>query len=131
MSFVADERRSSGRCEKVLLVLLGFSDRNPGISRILMGDALTGETDRLRTRIGQFFDRVETQFKQIVREGQASAELSSDLDAAAAANLLLALAEGRINQFVRSGFKRSPLERWESQWEVLQATLFRPAEVPA
>lgn len=128
---LADERRSAARCEKIMLVLLGFSDRNPGISRILMGDALTGETERLRVRIGQFYDRVETQFKQILREGQAGAELSPRLDVAAVANLLLAVAEGRVNQFVRSGFKRSPLERWETQWEVLHGALLQPGAVPA
>ncbi len=126
---LADERRAVPRCEKVLLVLLGFSDRNPGISRILMGDALTGETDRLRARIGQFYDRVETQFRQIIREGQATGELTAEQDAVPLANLLLALAEGRMNQFVRSGFKRSPLEHWDAQWALLREHLF--ANLPA
>ncbi len=126
---VADERLTANRCEKILAVLLGFSDRNPGITRILMGDALTGETDRLRTRIGQFFDRVETQFKQVLREGQAAGETPADLPVSAVANLLLAAAEGRMNQFVRSGFSRSPLEHWEEQWALLRAGLLEPATV--
>ncbi|SCZ61970.1 nucleoid occlusion factor SlmA [Thiohalomonas denitrificans] len=124
---VADERQVANRCEKILLVLLGFSDRNPGITRILMGDALTGETDRLRARIGQFFDRVETQFKQALREGQAAGDAATDLPVSAVANLLLATAEGRMNQFVRSGFTRSPLEHWEQQWNLLRAALLEPA----
>lgn len=124
---LADERRGIPRCEKILLVLLGFSDRNPGISRILMGDALTGETDRLRVRIGQFYDRIETQFRQVLREAQATGELSTHLDVGALANLLLALAEGRMNQFVRSGFKRSPLEHWDAQWAMVRAGLLETA----
>ena len=124
---VADERQVTNRCEKILLVLLGFSDRNPGITRILMGDALTGETDRLRTRIGQFFDRIETQFKQALREGQAAGDAAEDLPVSAVANLLLATAEGRMNQFVRSGFTRSPLEHWEEQWVLLRTGLFETA----
>ncbi|WP_303901576.1 nucleoid occlusion factor SlmA [Thiohalomonas denitrificans] len=124
---VADERQVTNRCEKILLVLLGFSDRNPGITRILMGDALTGETERLRTRVGQFFDRIETQFKQALREGQATGDTATDLPVPAVANLLLATAEGRMNQFVRSGFTRSPLEHWDQQWELLRAALLEPA----
>jgi TetR/AcrR family transcriptional regulator len=121
---LAEERSAARRCEKILGVLLGFSDRNPGITRILMGDALTGETERLRTRISQLFDRVEIQFKQVLREGQAVGELPPDAPIAALANLLLGLAEGRMHQFVRSGFKRSPLEQWEEQWFLLGASLF-------
>lgn len=121
---LADERSAARRCEKILRVLLAFSDRNPGITRIMMGDALTGETERLRTRIGQFFDRVETQFKQVLREGQATGEVAPEAPVAAVANMLLGLAEGRLHQYVRSGFKRSPLEQWEEQWRLLSLGLF-------
>lgn len=120
---LSDERRSTQRCERILLVLLGFSDRNPGMTRILMGDALTGETERLRQRIAQFFDRIETQFKQVLREGQAANEIDKEKEVAALANLLLSVAEGRMNQFVRSGFKRSPLEKWDEQWLLIQRSM--------
>ncbi len=122
---LADEANCAARCEKVMVVLLGFSARNPGISRILMGDALTGETSRLRQRIGQFFDRVEMQFKQILREGELAGQLNGKQHAAATAGLLLAVAEGRMNQYVRSSFKRSPLQEWDEQWKLLAASLFR------
>lgn len=128
---LADEPQASARCEKMLGIILAFSDRNPGITRILMGDALTGETERLRSRIGQFFDRLETQFKQVLREGQMAGRLSTQLPVAAVANLLLAFAEGRMNQFVRSGFKRSPLDGWEQQWRILSASLFEDSPVSA
>ena len=121
---LADERHVAGRCEKILTVLLGFSARNPGITRIIMGDALVGETERLRTRIGQFFDRIETQLKQVLREGEMTGDLPTGSNAAAMANLLLAVAEGRMNQFVRSGFKRPPLEQWDQQWPMLATAVF-------
>jgi TetR/AcrR family transcriptional regulator len=119
---MADERSAVGRCEKIELVLLGFSARNPGMTRILIGDALTGENERLRGRVGQFFDRLETQFKQVLREGAAVGEVSAE-GINATANLLLAVAEGRMNQFVRSGFKRPPTELWSEQWAQLALML--------
>jgi len=112
------------RCEHILSMLLSFSSRNPGLSRILVGDALTGEHDRLRTRISQFYDRLEMQLKQILREAEVKNELPVGHPSTAIANLLLAIAEGRMNQFVRSGFKLSPLERWEQQWQLLTVTFF-------
>jgi TetR/AcrR family transcriptional regulator len=122
---ITDEKSAAGRCEKIMLVLLGFSARNPGISRILVGDALTGETERLRQRIGQFFDRIESQFKQILREAELAGELRGKQQVAATANLLLAVAEGRMNQYVRSGFKRSPMQEWDEQWSLLTGTVFK------
>ncbi len=112
------------RCQQLLVVLLGFSAKNPGLSRILVGDALTGEHDRLRVRITQFYDRLETQLKQILREAESKNELPVGHPSTAIANLLLATAEGRMNQFVRSGFQQSPLERWEQQWALLSVSLF-------
>lgn len=122
---LAEEKDSASRCEKIMMVLLGFSARNPGISRILMGDALTGETERLRQRIGQFFDRIEVQLKQILREGELAGQLRGKQHVAATANLLLAVAEGRINQYVRSSFKKSPLAEWDDQWSLLAENIFR------
>jgi len=70
-----DQPTAQARCEAILGVLLGFAARNPGLSRILVGDALTGENERLRTRIMQFYDRLETQLKQILREAESKGEL--------------------------------------------------------
>ncbi|MBL1278454.1 MAG: nucleoid occlusion factor SlmA [Ectothiorhodospiraceae bacterium] len=115
---------AAARCEHILRMLLSFSSRNPGLSRILVGDALTGEHDRLRLRISQFYDRLETQLKQVLREAEVKGELPVGHPSTAIANLLLAAAEGRMNQFVRSGFTLSPLERWEQQWQLLSTTFF-------
>lgn len=121
---LADEKDVVARCEKIMAVLLGFSARNPGITRILVGDALVGETERLRVRVGQFYDRIETQFKQVLREGELAGRLPSGAPVAAMAGLLVAAAHGRMAQFVRSGFRRSPLELWEQQWLLLARGLF-------
>lgn len=114
----------SARCEHLLTMLLSFSLRNPGLTRILVGDALTGEHERLRLRITQFYDRLETQLKQILREAEGKNQLPVGHPSTAIANLLLAIAEGRMNQFVRSGFQQSPLERWDQQWQLLAGSLF-------
>ena len=113
------------QCEQTLTLLLTFCLRNAGISRLLTGDALTGETERLHARVLQFFDRFETELKQILRDAELRQGLRTTLPIALAANLLLATAEGRISQFVRSGFRRSPVEYWPEQWRVLGASLFR------
>ena len=118
-----EEVSSLKRCENILSLLLGFSERNPGLTRILSGDILTGETERLRVRVGQFYERLETQLKQVLREGEMNNEFTLTVPVQSQANLLLAVAEGRIVQFVRSGFKRSPLENWSNQWASL-ASIF-------
>ncbi|MCK4864129.1 MAG: nucleoid occlusion factor SlmA [Gammaproteobacteria bacterium] len=117
-----EEESAIKRCENILSLLLGFSERNPGLTRILTGDVLTGETERLRLRVSQFFERLETQIKQVLREGEMNKELTLTAPVQAQANLLLAVVEGRIIQFVRSGFKRSPIEHWNSQWALLART---------
>lgn len=115
-----DEPNAIGRCEKILGLVLGFAERNPGISRLMTGDVLTGETERLRTRIGQFYERLETQLKQILREGNMNKELDCGEQVGVLANILLSVIEGRIQQFVRSGFKRMPTEHWPEQWRLLK-----------
>ena len=121
---LAEEADAPRRCERILTMLLTFSDRNPGITRVLLGEALVGENERLRVRVSQFFDRFETQLKQILREGEQVADLGLRASVAAIANLLMAVVEGRMMQFSRSGFERSPLESWDSQWPALQVGLF-------
>jgi TetR/AcrR family transcriptional regulator len=126
---LTEEVDAAARCEKILGLLLAFAERNPGISRILTGDVLAGETERLRTRVAQLYDRLETQLKQILREAEIREGQRTSLPVAVAANLLMAAAEGRIGQFVRSEFKRRPTEHWADQWPVLMEGFFRPARV--
>ena len=115
---------AASQCEKILTLLLTFVERNPGITRLLTGDALAGETPRLRQRVQQLFDRLEVQLKQVVREAEVKESLRTHVPAAVAANMMLAMAEGRIAQFVRSDFKRLPTEHWPSQWKVFITDFF-------
>lgn len=120
-----EEPGAAMRCEKMVMLLLAFTERNPGITRILTGDALAGETDRLHQRVAQLFDRFETQLKQVLREAEMREGLRPTIPLNAAANLLMATAEGRISQYVRSGFKRTPTSDWPKQWEQLMSGFFR------
>ena len=126
---LTDESSAAKRCEGVLFLILTFADKNPGLTRILAGDALAGETDRLRIRVAQIYDRIESQLKQILREAQIREGLGTSIAAPALANLLLAWCQGRMNEYVRSGFQRSPLESWETQWEYLRRNLLIPADL--
>ena len=112
-------------CNRILLLLLGFCERNPGITRILHGEALLGESERLHLRVAQLFDRIETQLRTALREAEIKEQQRPTILLADAAGMLLATAEGRIAQFVRSGFKRSPTQGWDQQWELLTANLMR------
>ena len=114
-----DEKSAIVRCEKILGLVLGFAQKNPGLTRLLVGDVLVGETERLRKRIEKFYERLETQLKQVLREGQAAKELDSELLVSEQANLLTSVVQGRILQFVRSEFSALPLEYWSRQWPLL------------
>lgn len=127
---LTEEPDAISRCYRILTLLLTFAERNPGITRLLTGDALTGETDRLHSRIQQLFDRLETQLKQIFREAEITENLRPTTTITTAANMILSLAEGRISQFVRSGFSRRPTEQWQEQWSVMMAGFFREVQVP-
>jgi TetR/AcrR family transcriptional regulator len=121
---LSEESTAEGRCGQTVLLLLTFAERNPGITRILTGDPLAGETDRLRERVGQFFERLETQLRQILREGELREGHPPTMPINTAANLLLVVAEGRISQFVRSDFTRRPTEGWDEQWDALRRIVF-------
>ena len=124
---LSEEQAAAARCEKMLVLLLVFAERNPGLTRILTGDALAGETERLHVRVTQLFDRYETQLKQVIRDAEMREGLRPSIPLPAAANLLIAAAEGRLSQYVRSGFKRLPTTDWDSQWGLLIAGFFREA----
>jgi TetR/AcrR family transcriptional regulator len=118
-----DDQNAITRCEKISTLLLGFSAKNPGISSILVGTALTGETERLHQRVNQFFERLETQFRQILRERELTLTEAGGRPVNETANLLVVVIEGHMQQFVRSSFKQSPLSGWDKQWPLLAAIL--------
>ena len=123
---INEEDNAEVRCHNILLLLLTFCDKNPGMTRLLTGDALAGETERLRERIAQFFSRLESQLKQVLREAQIRENLKTTISPTVLANLLLASVEGRLAQFVRSEFKVSPLDNWDTQWNFLSKNLLEP-----
>ena len=119
-----DEPTTIGKCGQSIFLLLTFAERNPGITRILTGDPLAGEPGRLRIRVAQFFERFETQLRQVLRESELREGTRPQLETQAAANLMMAAAEGRISQFVRSDFARLPTHNWEVQWQAMTRAIF-------
>ena len=122
-----EEKNTQVRVAKVIFLLLGFADRNPGITRVLLGDALVGERERLHERVQQFFERIDVQLRQILREAQLRQDASLRTTPEAAAGLLTAFVEGRMQQFLRSRFSEASLSGWEADWGVLSHGLFDPA----
>jgi len=119
----SEHESTHARIEHAMTLILTFSEKNPGMCRILTGDALAGETERLRIRVAQFFERLETQLKQMLREAEIRDDKVTSIEAGAAANLLLAFVEGRIRQYVRSEFTNKPLNNWPLQWSFLSNNL--------
>jgi TetR/AcrR family transcriptional regulator len=120
-----DFQKADMRCEQTITLVLTFAEKNPGMCRLLSGDALAGETDRLRQRIHQFFERLETQFKQILREAELREQKVTCMPLSASANLLTALIEGRIRQYVRTEFSVKPTQYWPEQWQLISQQLLR------
>jgi TetR/AcrR family transcriptional regulator len=107
------EREGSGaaQAQKIIAVLLQFGEKNPGMTRVMVGDALVFEHERLLTRMNQFFDRIESALRQALRSAaDASGSATPTVDANAQASALTAFAVGRLQRYARSGFKRSPTE---------------------
>ena len=97
--------------KKILTVLLQFGEKNPGMARVMVGDALVFEHERLLLRMNQFFDRIESQLRQGLRAAaEVAGSVTPTVDANAQASVLTAFAVGRLQRFTRSGFKRSPTE---------------------
>ena len=119
-----EHKQTESRVELILQMLLVFADRNPGMCRILTGDALQGEQERLRERVALLFDKLELQLRQCLRERKLREGKGFAQDEGELANLLLALCEGKIHQFVRSGFSRLPSQHFAAQWALLRQSLF-------
>jgi TetR/AcrR family transcriptional regulator len=97
------------KLRRMLTVLLQFAERNPGMVRVMVGDALVFENDRLQQRMNLFFDKVEAGLRQVLREATADSSTPT-VDAQVKASLALSFVLGRLQRFARSGYKRSPLE---------------------
>ncbi|MGL6111717.1 MAG: nucleoid occlusion factor SlmA [Rubrivivax sp.] len=107
------EREASGaeQTQRIVAVLLQFGEKNPGMTRVMVGDALVFEHERLTARMNLFFDRVESQLRQTLRlAAEAAGSSTPTVDAQALASALTALTVGRLQRYARSGFKRLPTE---------------------
>ena len=118
LNMISSEQISaSSKCEKISKLVLTFAEKNPGISRILAGDALWGENERLRFRVNQLFDRIEVQIKQILREDRYTNDNNVTTHPNISADIFMSFIEGKIAQFVRSDFSKSPTEGFDLKWK--------------
>ena len=114
---IEEEPDVLARLRQIAQLLLGFAEKNPGIAAILHGSALVGETERLRTRVGQIFERIETQLRQILRED--SLKSARRIAVNDTVGVVVAYVEGRVAHFVRSDFAALPLAQFDTQWTLL------------
>ena len=123
-TIINDEPDAVSQCYRILSLVVAFCQKNPGITRILNGDALAIENERLHSRVAQFFDRLEAQLKQALREAEIRDGLKLRVPVSVAANLMLVCVEGRISQYVRSDFKTSPNDNWSEHWALITSAIF-------
>ena len=119
-----EDRETRQRSARILYLMLAFAERNPGIVRVLLGDALMGEHERLHDRIEAFFGRLQTQLRQVLRESQMREDIQLAVTPEAAAEMLVIYVEGRMRQFLRTRFQTTPLSNWEAEWRTLDAGIF-------
>ena len=121
----ADESDGNRQADQLVEMLLAFAEKNPGMVRVMTGDALVGEHERLQARMNQFFDRFESTLKQSLRLASGSASesgaKSGDSDIAAQAGAMLRYVIGSLHQFAKSGFTRKPTESFIAQRRYLAA----------
>jgi len=100
---------------RIVGLVLQFAERNPGMVRVLIGDALLHEHERLQARMNQFFDRIESTLRQCLRPAAGALGSSTPtLEAQVAASVLMSFMQGRLQRFVRTGFRRLPTEHLEA-----------------
>src|SRR5471032_913744 len=107
-----EETDAMKQIESTVTTLLGFAQKNPGMTRVLIGDALVNEDERLQARVNQLVDHLEASLRQSARLAVGAGTLPSDWDVNAYANAVIAFVIGRWHQFAKSGFKRAPMEGW-------------------
>jgi TetR/AcrR family transcriptional regulator len=115
----AKEESGLKQVEAVIASLLRFAQKNRGLTRVLVGDALVHENPRLQARINQLLDRLGATLKQCLKVAAAQGALSAEHDFGAHADMLVCYTLGRWQRFVKSGFKDDPLAQWPAQWPLL------------
>jgi len=115
----SEEQSGLRQTEAIIAMLLGFAQKNRGMTRVLIGDALVTEDEALQARINQIHDRIEAALKQALRFAVTQKEIAGDVDLPAQANALMSFVAGRWHQYAKSGFRRDPAEFWQRQWKQL------------
>lgn len=118
-----DEKETLNRLKLIVQLILGFGERNPGLTRILTGHALMFEQDRLQDRINQLFERIEVQLRLVMRERKLREGEAFLTDETLLASQLLAFCEGLLSRFVRSEFRFKPTTDFDTRWPLLAAQL--------
>ncbi|KEY56527.1 nucleoid occlusion factor SlmA [Serratia sp. DD3] len=118
-----DEKETLNRLRLIMLLLLGFAERNPGLTRIITGHALMFEQDRLQGRINQLFERIEAQLRQVLKERKLREGKGFNVDETLLASQLLAFCEGLFSRYIRSEFRYSPTQDFDARWPLLAAQL--------
>ncbi|MEM7467843.1 MAG: nucleoid occlusion factor SlmA [Pseudomonadota bacterium] len=111
----AESQDLDWKCERICVLVMTFAVKNPGITRLLMGDVLVGEKERLRKRTAQFFARLAVEIKQTIRIA-----MPREKRAAVLAELMITYLDGRLAKFVRSEFAEDPMASWEAHWVYLK-----------
>ncbi|NWO05013.1 MAG: nucleoid occlusion factor SlmA [Alteromonadaceae bacterium] len=112
------------RLQQMVHLVLVFAERNPGLCSVLTGDALMGEDETLRKRASQFFERLETQIRQALKEGEIRQGLSPRTTSARGADFVMVFLEGRIQRFVRSSFARLPTSDFDEAWGLVSESVW-------
>lgn len=115
----AEQVQGLQQVEHILAMLLNFAQRNRGMTKVLTGDALVNENERLQLRINQLHDKIEAALKQALRVAATQQQLDATADFGGLANVLLCYIIGRWQQFAKSGFTREPMAHWAQQWPML------------
>jgi TetR/AcrR family transcriptional regulator len=115
------ETDPAARTRKLVVMVLQFGEKNPGMTRVMVGDALVFENDRLQERMNQFFDKLESSLKQSLRDAAAAGAATPTVDAQVRASVIVAFMAGRLQRFARSGFKRLPSEHLEASLATILA----------
>ncbi|MEZ2694043.1 nucleoid occlusion factor SlmA [Hafnia alvei] len=118
-----DEKETFNRLRLILLLILGFAERNPGLTRIMTGHALMFEQDRLQGRINQLFERIEAQIRQVLKERKIREGQGFVHDETLLAGQLLAFCEGMLSRVVRSEFRYRPTQEFDLRWPLLASQL--------
>lgn len=115
------EEQGQRQVQAIMQMLMVFSEKNPGMTRVLIGEALVNEDIRLQERINQLIDRIEASLKQSLRIASTQSHVEESLDPVLRAALLVNVVLGRWQRFARSGFRKLPSEGLEAQLRILLA----------